>query len=61
MSATATAPDPLHLNKRDAAQRLGISVRSLDRIDDLPRVKIRGKVLFRRDTLDAWSREHESK
>lgn len=58
MPATATAIEPIHLTKREAAERLRIGVRTLDRLS-IPRVKLRGKVLYRRDTLDAWSKANE--
>lgn len=60
MPQTATANSAIHKTKRDAAVYLGVSVRTLDRLD-IPRVKIRGRVMYRNDTLDAWSKAQESK
>ena len=58
MPPVSPAVDPLHLTKREAAARLRVSVRTLDRLP-IARVKIRGKVLYRDDTLDAWSKSRE--
>jgi hypothetical protein len=59
MPATAAVERPLHLNKREAAEFLGVSVRTLDRLP-IARVKIRGSIKYRRDTLDAWSKANEA-
>ncbi len=58
--STVTAPNErrIQVPKREAAEILGISVRSLDRLD-IPRVRCRGRIMFRCDTLDAWSKSHE--
>ncbi len=58
MPNTATAERPIHKSKREAAEYLGVSVRTLDRLP-IPRVKIRGSVKYRIETLDAWSRANE--
>jgi hypothetical protein len=58
MPATVSLP-PIHLTKREAAQFLHISERTLDRLS-VPRLRLRGRVMFRRDTLDQWSKSQES-
>ncbi|BBO31947.1 helix-turn-helix domain-containing protein [Lacipirellula parvula] len=58
-SATLSAPSSVHLTKQEAADFLNVSLRTLDRLD-IAKVKIRGRVLYRRDTLDAWSKSQES-
>lgn len=60
MPATASPAEGIHKTKSEAARYLHISERTLDRLD-IPRVKIRGKVLFRTETLDAWSKAQEAK
>ena len=57
MPATAQL-EPIHKTKAEAASYLRVSQRTLDRLP-IPRVKIRGKVLYRRDTLDSWSKSQE--
>lgn len=47
------------LKKPEAAEYLRISVRTLDRLD-IPRVKIRGTVLYRRKALDMWAESQEA-
>ncbi|GHV64388.1 hypothetical protein AGMMS49587_16670 [Spirochaetia bacterium] len=42
------------LTRKEAASFLKVCVTTLDRIEDLPRVKIRRGVRFRRSDLDKW-------
>ncbi|GHV79153.1 hypothetical protein AGMMS49944_09440 [Spirochaetia bacterium] len=42
------------LTRKEAASFLKVCVTTLDRIEDLPRVKIRRGVRFRRADLDKW-------
>lgn len=58
MPATSQASEAIHKTKPEAARYLHISERTLDRLD-IPRVKLRGKVLYRTETLDAWSKAQE--
>jgi len=41
------------LSRKKAAAFLGICLTTLDRLD-IPRTKIRHRVMFRRDVLDKW-------
>lgn len=59
MSAAAAPAERIHLTKVEAARYLGVSVRTLDRLP-IAKVRLLGRVMFRRDTLDAWSRANES-
>jgi hypothetical protein len=42
------------ITKKEAAARLSICVTTLDRIDDLPRVNIRGRVFYRPADIETW-------
>ena len=53
---TPTGPDAL-LTRNEAADRLGISVRTLDDLEaagDLQAIRIRGRVLYAPETLSAF-------
>ena len=41
------------LSRKKAAAFLGVCLTTLDRLD-IPRTKIRHKVMYRRDVLDKW-------
>jgi len=41
------------LSRKKAAEFLGVCLTTLDRLD-IPRTKIRHKVMYRRDLLDRW-------
>ena len=45
------------LSRRQAAEFLGICRTTLDRLD-IPRIKIRRRILFRREILLQWLDEH---
>ena len=45
------------LSRRQAAEFLGICRTTLDRLD-IPRIKIRRRVLFKREILLQWLDEH---
>jgi hypothetical protein len=49
------------LSRREAAQYLGICKATLDRLDDLPKTRIRHRVMFKRDVLNKWIDEHTDK
>ena len=51
METTKTFPDIL--SRKQAAQFLGICLTTLDRLD-IPRTRIRHRVLFKRDVLNKW-------
>ena len=51
METTKTLPDIL--SRKQAAQLLGICLTTLDRLD-IPRTRIRHRVLFKRDVLNKW-------
>jgi hypothetical protein len=42
------------LTRKKAAAYLGICCTTLDRIDDLPRVPIRGRVFYRPADIETW-------
>ena len=60
MNGTASpGTAPALLTKVEAAKRLRVSVRTLDRLG-IPRVNIvPGKVLYRPETIDRFVAEHE--
>jgi hypothetical protein len=45
------------MNRREAAAFLGICLTTLDRLD-IPRTRIRHRVMFKRDVLIKWIDEH---
>jgi hypothetical protein len=45
------------LSRKKAAAFLGICLTTLDRLD-IPRTKVRHRVMYRRDVLDRWIIEH---
>ncbi len=49
------------LSRREAAQYLGICKATLDRLDDLPKTRIRHRVMFKRNVLNKWIDEHTDK
>lgn len=62
MPKTSTPPLPLQLNERDAAQRLGLCVRTLQSHRQAGRiafVKIGKRILYRLEALDDFSKRHE--
>jgi hypothetical protein len=46
------------LSRKEAALYLGICKTTLDRLDDLPKTRIRHRVMFKRDVLNKWINEH---
>jgi hypothetical protein len=42
------------LTRKNAAAVLGICCTTLDRLDDLPRVNIRGRVFYRPVDIETW-------
>jgi len=51
METTKTFPDIL--SRKQASQFLGICLTTLDRLD-IPRTRIRHRVLYKRDVLNKW-------
>jgi len=45
------------LSRREAAKYLGICLTTLERLD-IPRTKIRHRVMFKRDVLEKWVDDH---
>jgi len=58
--ATATQKEEV-LSRKAAAKFLGVCLTTLDRIDDLPRIKIRRRVLYRQTALIQWLAKHTTK
>ncbi len=48
------------LSRREAAQYLGICKATLDRLD-IPKTRIRHRVMFKREVLKKWIDEHTDK
>jgi hypothetical protein len=48
------------LSRKEAAVYLGICLTTLDRLD-VPRTRVRHRVLFKRDVLNKWIDEHTEK
>jgi hypothetical protein len=49
---------PAVLTRKNAATALGICCTTLDRIDDLPCVNIRGRVFYRPVDIETWLEKH---
>jgi hypothetical protein len=45
---------PAVLTRKAAAAYIGVCTTTLDRINDLPRVPIRGRVFYRPADIEAW-------
>jgi predicted DNA-binding transcriptional regulator AlpA len=58
---TNTAQKEEVLSRKAAAEFMGICVTTLDRLDDLPRIKIRRRVLYRQSALIQWLAKHTTK
>jgi len=48
------------LSRREAAAYLGICLTTLDRLD-IPKTRIRHRVMFKRDVLNKWIDDHTEK
>jgi len=48
------------LSRREAAEYLGICRATLDRLD-IPRTRIRHRVLYKREVLNKWIDDHTEK
>jgi len=48
------------LSRREVAAFLGICLTTLDRLD-IPRTRVRHRVMFKRDVLNKWLDEHTEK
>ena len=48
------------LSRREAAAVLGVCKATLDRLD-IPRTRVRHRVMFKRDVLNKWVDEHTEK
>jgi len=48
------------LSRREAAEYLGICRATLDRLD-IPKTRIRHRVMFKRDVLNKWIDDHTEK
>lgn len=59
-TASTTINRPITLNRLEAAEYLGIGVRTLDRMvadGTIPSGKFRGRRVFNRELLDRWASE----
>jgi hypothetical protein len=52
--------EPLLLNRSEAAGFLGIGLNTLGRLN-IPRTRIRKRILYRKDILEKWVRENTEK
>ena len=48
---------PFLLNRSEAARFLGIGINTLSLLD-IPKTKIRKRVLYRRDILEQWAKDN---
>ena len=48
------------LSRREAAQYLGVCKATLDKLD-LPKTRIRHRVMFKREVLNKWIDDHTDK
>jgi hypothetical protein len=54
------AIEPLLLNRSEAARLLGIGLNTLGSLN-IPKTRIRKRVLYRRDVLEKWVRDNTEK
>jgi len=52
--------DPVLLNRSEAAGFLGVGLNTLGKLD-VPKTRIRKRVLYRRDVLEKWVRDNTEK
>jgi hypothetical protein len=52
--------EPALLNRSEAAGFLGVGLNTLGRLD-VPKTRIRKRVLYRRDVLEKWVRDNTEK
>jgi hypothetical protein len=52
--------EPILLNRSEAARLLGIGLNTLGGLN-IPKTRIRKRVLYRRDILEKWVKEHTEK
>jgi hypothetical protein len=52
--------EPFLLNRSEAARFLGIGLNTLGCLG-IPKIRIRRRVLYRRDILEKWARENTGK
>jgi hypothetical protein len=52
--------EPFLLNRSEAAMFLGIGLNTLGGLN-IPKTRIRRRVLYRRDILEKWVKEHTEK
>jgi hypothetical protein len=52
--------EPLLLNRSEAARFLGIGLNTLGGLN-IPRTRIRKRILYRRDILEKWVKENTEK
>ena len=52
--------EPFLFNRSEAAQFLGIGLNTLHTLD-IPKVRIKRRVLYRKDLLEQWVKEHTEK
>jgi hypothetical protein len=45
---------PAPLSRKQAANYLGVCTTTLDRLDDLPRVNVRGRIFYRPVDIETW-------
>lgn len=63
-SRTTANQEAVCVSREETARLLCISVTTLDRLakaGDITRVKLKGRVLYRRETIEAWLKERESR
>jgi len=49
------------MSREEAAAYIGICKTTLDRIDDIPKIQIRKRVLFKKEAIDKWLLSQQTK
>jgi hypothetical protein len=52
--------EPFLLNRSEAAHFLGVGLNTLSYLD-IPKTRIRKRILYRRDILEKWARDNTEK
>jgi hypothetical protein len=55
-----SAIEPFLLNRSEAARFLGVGLNTLGNLN-IPKTRIRRRVLYRRDILEKWAKENTEK
>jgi len=56
-----TQPAKEVMSREECAAYIGVCKTTLDRIDDIPKIQIRKRILFKKEAIDKWLLSHQTK